>query len=1687
MADSPYPGLRAFEQSESHLFFGREQALSDMIEKLRKRRFLAVTGPSGCGKSSLIKAGLLEELNSGFLSGEGPWRTVTFRPGNRPLRAMAEALTASYGVGHERPELLEARFSTQENALGGWLDFIGAEDETLFLVVDQFEEIFRFEDTDTGEDRLSSTQREEAEDFVDILLAATRSEARKVYVVITMRIDFLGDCATVPGLIEAINDSHYLTPRMTRLQCAEAIREPARVFGGEVDDRLVTSMLNDLSVADGETGSSEWTNPDLLPLLQNVLARMWRQAQGRQGAKLTVAHYENVGRLSGALNAALDGIYGALSAKDKRIAERIFKLLVQPESSHRRRDVRRPTSVSDIITATGAELADVQRVVDEFRAEGRNFLMPPPNVAITPATIIDISHESLIRQWERLREWVREEQRSAEIYRQLESHARDAADGSGELLSDRQLAIYEPWWDETGPTATWASRYGATHAEAFNFYRQSIAKRDERRENERKAMEAEILRKQRWQATLKQFGPYLAATAAALVLGLGFLFYTFDRQAKIATSIAAADQATQLVQDGLPLEALEIIRDVLPRSLGGEHFLWPYEPRVEAALYLTLDALRSQWVLPGHRGAINATSIAERSRLMATASSDGFARLWNLETSERLGAWAHPNLARVVDVAVSDTPISDAHWLVSTDEAGIARIWTVASRTPLAILSSPMARAATFSADGARIYVLRDDGAVDVFSTAAISQDPRNSAPVSTLNFVRLGAVIQAGESEYSPSWRIEVAPSVSSDAPGSEVLFVSAPNTGAIAMQVATTVTPTIGRVLRLRGGHGPADISPDGSTAAVVDPNGVQIWDLRSARARPYVLPQGRVTALSFSTDSHQLLIATERNLQALDLAGGGMTQIVTPANIPSLRTLDTTSAGPRGSPTGWNVVIGEERGVIGVYSPQNNSRLLTSLDDQQITASAVSGNGQFIALAVRGHSGDARANEIRVIDIESGETVRSLPGHAGGWRISQFSRDGSRVISIRPNNTVFIARSANGEKIADFDPGGFVLGVAEGPDGQILIALRQTDASEPAVRLAAYSGRGALLSQVVFAGDFRGLWASPDGQHFLLAMDGQNDSVFGATQGLRPLENGRFQIGEPLLTVPFSPGGRWGLALTAGSTRTPFALDLTRDARFELPGGPASSLFASPDDQRMVVTNPTRVRVFTTDANGLSPLYEAPLPEPQIDGQFGDNSNRFVTVGERGAITMFSIDQRTTSVLRENLSQARLSRGFMFDNALTYGAFLDDQRLKVFELTTGRVFSEIGGVCAGVITNFRMNRRTPDAIVIDCADNDLPVLQSWDLGSRNLIGTTPWASSTPGARTIAANGNVLVGSAALVMQRENHLLTPRFGLPADAPRNGEVTQLAISDDGSQVASYGADQYLRIWGPSQNEIAAVSIGAGQIRYLRFASENRIVMATGDGSIRVWAIGANGGLTETGGARQSNLHVANLSSDGATLVTGSTNGEVCVWRLTDLRRASNDNADECNASPRFTLAEGQPVEVVGFTTSNDVVAVGQQGGMARSSSGPAPRQSQAGDIDNVVIGGAINFRDGRAMLSRLDGATLTSPENGEELRLPAPLAREPAPRFVAGGRMVLAPMSDGTVHLLESSRGGLIAVLGRRGAIPQLVHEATGDHVVLIYDGDVIVEQVTGIRLDRAPNGRFLVGASLREELNRYLGAAAR
>ena len=459
VARSPYPGLRPFERDEADVFFGRETHVDALVDRLAQRRLVAVTGGSGSGKSSLVRAGLLEALEAGLLVAAGPvWRFAIFRPSDHPMTELATALAealgtqqTSDGVALRRAKLERGPLSLVEELREHPLPDRG----NLLVLADQFEELFRYQ---------GLAAREEAEAFVALLLVSTRQRQAPIYIVLTMRSDFLGRCAEFDGLAEAITDAQYLCPRLSREQSLSAIEGPANVFGGKVEPRLAARIVNDMG-----------NDPDQLPLMQHLLMRLWQRAQAHN-AKTSVLRLDDYiaeGGLKDSLSRHADEILGEITATSPERIEttrRLFCLLVDGEGENA---VRRPTRVAEVMAITGKSVREIASVADPFRASGCSLLMPSLDRPLTPDTVLDLSHESLIRQWQPLKDWVRTEVASAEQYREIERRARRRRAGQGGVLAGIDLDIALAWRDRERPNRAWARRYGADFGLAIGFLEQS--------------------------------------------------------------------------------------------------------------------------------------------------------------------------------------------------------------------------------------------------------------------------------------------------------------------------------------------------------------------------------------------------------------------------------------------------------------------------------------------------------------------------------------------------------------------------------------------------------------------------------------------------------------------------------------------------------------------------------------------------------------------------------------------------------------------------------------------------------------------------------------------------------------------------------------------------------------------------------------------------------------------------------------------------------------------------------------------------------------------------------------------------------------------------------------------------------------------------------------------------------------
>lgn len=459
----PFPGLRPFGIEESHLFFGREGQSDEVLMKLAENKFVAILGASGSGKSSLMYCGLIPTLYGGFMAEAGSdWRIVVTRPGGGPIDNLAEALLIKDDAYHnldDEEQLIRKTITSTvlRSSSLGLIEVIkqlkASDRQNVLILVDQFEELFRYKKLET-----LSSDLDESSAFVNLLLEAVHQYDAPVYVALTMRSDFIGDCASFPDLTQMINDSHYLIPQMTRDQKRLAIEGPVAVGGGKIAPRLTQQLLNDIG-----------DNPDQLPIVQHALMRTWSfwKENRKEDEPMDLRHYNAIGTLREALSQHANEAFDSLSKREQEICETMFKALTErgTESS----GIRRPTKLATIAAIAGVNEEEVTRVIDKFREPGRTLLMPPHGVRLDSETVVDISHESLMRIWTRLKSWLDEESRSAEMYLKLAESAERFQLGRAGLwkMPDLQLALN--WEEENRPTLVWGQRYEPAYERTMVF------------------------------------------------------------------------------------------------------------------------------------------------------------------------------------------------------------------------------------------------------------------------------------------------------------------------------------------------------------------------------------------------------------------------------------------------------------------------------------------------------------------------------------------------------------------------------------------------------------------------------------------------------------------------------------------------------------------------------------------------------------------------------------------------------------------------------------------------------------------------------------------------------------------------------------------------------------------------------------------------------------------------------------------------------------------------------------------------------------------------------------------------------------------------------------------------------------------------------------------------------------------
>ncbi|MBK7131727.1 MAG: High-affnity carbon uptake protein Hat/HatR [Bacteroidales bacterium] len=530
---NPFPGLRPFAPEDSDLFFGREGESEEVVGKLIKNRFVTVIGASGSGKSSLIYCGVLPKVRNHKEKSTSGWRIISFRPGNDPFGNLADVISEKISEDSLKPADRNTILTELRDNAGGIAaavkKFMITSNEKVLIVVDQFEEIFRYSALGKADAVISPAAR-----FVDYMVDAVTQSDVEVYTIVTMRSDFIGECAHYQGLTQLINNSNYLVPHMGTDNYREAIEGPVKYAGAKIDPKLVDLLLSDIG-----------DRTDQLPVLQHAMMRTWTHWRelDEPDKPISKVDYDSVGTMSDAMSLHANEAYEELSLRGKEICEMMFKTITEKGSDNK--GIRHPSSVPTIKSIAACTSEELFDVVEKFRVTARSFITPRENVPLSDESIIDLSHESLMRLWDRLREWVDDEASSVQMYTRLSDASAMYQQGKTSLWRPPDLQLAINWRDQHKPTLTWAQRYNPAFERAMVYLRTSEKTYVEEEENK--------IRLQKRQ--MKRTKIVAGILGVAAIISVGFMLFAFvqkiaaDRQTQIAIEQKAIADSQKVLAD----------------------------------------------------------------------------------------------------------------------------------------------------------------------------------------------------------------------------------------------------------------------------------------------------------------------------------------------------------------------------------------------------------------------------------------------------------------------------------------------------------------------------------------------------------------------------------------------------------------------------------------------------------------------------------------------------------------------------------------------------------------------------------------------------------------------------------------------------------------------------------------------------------------------------------------------------------------------------------------------------------------------------------------------------------------------------------------------------------------------------------------------------------------------------------
>jgi WD40 repeat protein/ABC-type sugar transport system substrate-binding protein len=1190
---NPYKGLRPFEEGDANDFFGRDALIEQLLNRLQETeghyRFLAVVGPSGSGKSSVVKAGVIPQLRQGAFPGSENYFYAEMVPGTDAVRELEAALLS---VAINPPDNLGEELRASSEGLLKVVDQIIPDGDELLLFIDQFEEVF----TQT-EDNAVRTH------FMDSLRIATMREDSRLRVIVTLRADFYDKPLLYQDFGTLLRERTEVVLPLSSAELEEAIVGPARQVGVRVESELVSTIVAEVN-----------EQPGALPLLQYALTENFER---QEGFVMHLETYLASGGVLGALARRAEELYTEMTPEQQEAVRQLFlRLVTLGEGTE---DTRRRILWSELAFETDSEDDPLRVVLNTY---GKYRLLTFDNDPQTREPTVEVAHEALIRQWERLREWLQNSREDLRTHRRLTGAVvewKNANEDTSFLATGVRLQQFEALMTGEDIVLT---------PEEIRYVQASIDKREEARriEEERQARELALERRAR-----RFLRGLVAIMAIATVVAVGLSIFAFDQQAEAqeerdnaqvaredaeeardeaqdnaaeARSLSLAVQAQQALDrrdpflavalaleavdiDNPPAQAQRILSDVAIAAGANDRFeghsfrIWDVDFSPDGAMAVSSggeqgaatdnvilwDMATGQEIrrFDGHTHRVYTVEFSPDGQTIFTGSRDNTMRQWDVSTGEQLQVFERENGDRIWQLAVSP----DGTQVVTAHGGGDVLLWNVDDGTFYEFEGHEDAVIGVdFSSNGQTVASVAFDGTVKVWDAQAEKSEPLHELPLDGLGW----------SVAYNPQDSNQL---LSGGDAGKIILWDLTPGELCNFETTEELCSFEVVHEAAVRG----MDFSPDGTkvTTASLDDSMI-VWDVESrTMIQRYWGHDDDLVAVDFSPDGKQALTTSYD------------TTLI-------LWNIETET-----QPIESQLMDAHVGRIYDVEFDPASERALTASED----------------------------HTIGVWDFASGERVRRLTGHTEEVLSVAWSADGTRALSGASDGEVILWNVLDGDE--ERRMGGWdwpVRSVAFSPDGQMALV------GGGIVQLAGSPSDYTILLLDVTQGTEIGQWEghtdvvyamafSPDGTRALSASADGTVILWDVSDGtiIHRLEGHEDEV----RAVAFSPEGRHALS---GSRDTSLILwNLENGTPIRRFSGHAATVrsVAFSSDGRLALSGAGNVQSGTTDnsvilwqvstGRELRRLQEHAAPVRGVD--FGPNNHQLLSGGDDGDLIFWTIN--------------------------------------------------------------------------------------------------------------------------------------------------------------------------------------------------------------------------------------------------------------------------------------------------------------------------------------------------------------------------------------------------------------------------------------------------------------------------------